>query len=402
MAETTYKDAAAAGFTTLACQFATCDFTGNFWFAGNAFHTLLDYMVLANVKDTNGVVRTAYSLYTKLLPQSDWWHDDYAWWGNALLIALDNRVQLGYGDPSNDPLFKQIAQSIVDCFDNSLKEPGDWGIYNFGSTNPDAKDHAAGSSNFAGGVYNIRPDSEMTGIMQGRNSVTNEGFWLLSLGLAGRNPTGSRYQRKALDMMAWYKQWFTYVPPKGGNGLFNADGLVLERPTGNSTYPQWYWTGDQGLFAHAVYSSATDGNLAISIIKKTIDKMKDSNGVLHEDWSFTTNGLNDYNIDYATGKGIFMRSLTQVGLPWGMSFKDFITTNAGYIWTNQNTATCNGSSGPQFTLNWDRVPGPNYEPDILTLWDGSHQDLCDLIMQGSGQDALNAAMRVAPDGVIKS
>jgi hypothetical protein len=69
----------------------------------------------------------------------------------------------------------------------------------------------------------------------------------------------------------------------------------------------------------------------------------------------------------------------------------FIKTNASAIWANRNRST------NQFTFNWDRAAG--YEPDPLRV-NGKSDALCDLIMQASGQDALNAAMWIAPNDPI--
>jgi hypothetical protein len=122
----TYATAAAKGFLQLVSLYKTSDlFKDNFWFAGNAFHTCLDYMIYAKVNDANGkgvigndvngnrVVQKALDIYNSLLPPPPapppgWWRDDYGWWGNAFVLAYNNRAPLGYGDSAYDALFNDI------------------------------------------------------------------------------------------------------------------------------------------------------------------------------------------------------------------------------------------------------------------------------------------------------
>jgi hypothetical protein len=112
----TYATAADKGFQYLVSLYQTPDmFKDNFWFGGNAFHTCLDYMIYAKVNDTNGVVQTAHDIYIKLVtpplppaPPPGWWRDDYGWWGNAFVLAYNNRAPLGYGDSAYDALFNDI------------------------------------------------------------------------------------------------------------------------------------------------------------------------------------------------------------------------------------------------------------------------------------------------------
>ena len=124
------------------------------------------------------------------------------------------------------------------------------------------------------------------------------------------------------------------------------------------------------------------------IAKSTISNMTDGQGVLHENLGFQTL-LGQFLADYATGKGIFMRNLSELNAAAGNQFDTFIKLNAASIWCNRVKGTC------QFKFNWDSAPG--YEPDILT---GKSQDLCNLIMQAAAQDALNAAVRISPNGQI--
>jgi hypothetical protein len=82
--------------------------------------------------------------------------------------------------------------------------------------------------------------------MQGRNSVTNEVYGLLSDGCATIytfHP--NKYTDAGVATANWFRRW---LPVTGGTGLLDSNGLVLERPLGNVAYPAWCWSGDQGLF----------------------------------------------------------------------------------------------------------------------------------------------------------
>jgi hypothetical protein len=120
--------------------------------------------------------------------------------------------------------------------------------------------------------------------------------------------------------------------------------------------------------------------------------MQDQYGILHENLDFMREDyLQQFLGDYATGKGIFMRSLAQVNVGPVRPFDKFITDNAAAVWCNRGTS----SAANQFTFNWNH--NPNYEPIVLP--GGKSDALNNVIMQAAGQDALNAALHIAPDTV---
>jgi hypothetical protein len=370
----TFKSAAGKGFTELARQYKIPGiFSGNFWFGGNTFHTCLDYMVGAGGGDPQNIVQTAYNVYKDAQTNTGWWRDDYAWWGDSFVLALNNRPTLGY----SQDLFDAMTTAAEFCWRQLRNNQSNT---TYGST---PKDNAAGTANITGGAYNVFTDQDQPP-MQGRNSVTNEGFWLLSVGLAQRNPTAPAYAQAATAMANWYQQWLTLpnrVP--GAVGILNPNGLVLERPTGNSTAPAWYWSGDQGLFSRALFTSnsVADRQKALDIANATIGHMTDGQGVLHENLGFMNyQPLTQFLGDYATGKGIFMRSLVELNVGPVRPFDGFIKKNATEVWCKKGTP----DNASQFLFNWNRAPG--YEPNVLS--GGKSADLNNLIMQAAGQDAL--------------
>jgi hypothetical protein len=312
---------------------------------------------------------------------------DYGWWGNAFVLAWNNRVPLGYGDSKYDGLFNDIFSYTDDCWAKLQETWLDSGPYGI------PQDHAAGSASIVGGAFNVPVDDPHNWIMQGRNSVTNEVHWLLSHGCAKIHPPPpNKYTYAGNATTKWFQQWLSLT---GGTGLLDSDRLVLERPTGNGTYAAWRWTGDQGLFIKQFYD-ITNGRQTALDIANNVNMYFMPNNILHEDLSFLDHpGLSDFVVDYATGKGVFMRGLVYVSMKEpGNPFADLIKLNASAIWRTRLVDI----EANQFAYNWDGAAGQ--EPAELKPIGDKSQNLCYLVMQGAGQDALNAAMLIAPNDQI--
>jgi hypothetical protein len=166
MMEYTFRTAAAQGYALLSQQYTTTDFSGNFWFAGNTLHTCLDYLINAGLADTaNGkILEAGYELYTQLVNEQAWWSDDYGWWGDTFVLAISQRNALGYGSSGYNSLFNALFTAADYCW-QQLRNSGSDDTYGV------PKDHAAGSANIRGGVYNQPGDTQDSPSMQGRNSV---------------------------------------------------------------------------------------------------------------------------------------------------------------------------------------------------------------------------------------
>jgi hypothetical protein len=384
---TTYREAAATGFDLLATQYLTTEpiFYNDFWFAGNTLHTCLNYLIAAKEADGKAILQHAHELYHDLTDGREWWHDDYGWWGNAFAVAIENREALGYGGTQHDPLFRALLVDAHDCFE---KLRSSWSDETYGGE----RDNADGSADITGGTFNLRDQPPMSG----RNSVTNEVFWILSRHLSklGGNPDYAKYAELERE---WFGRWQAYAGGDGRkNGLFNGDGLVLERPLGNMSVPAWYWSGDQGLFMAANPFTT----LAIDIAKAVEAHMTDGDKILHEWMGF----LSDFTADYATGKGIFMRSAGQINLALKEPlFSDFIKKNGAAVWFNRVKEDDPGNQRVrnQFTFNWNPGhPVPGSEPEFLEGY--KTPALCNLIMQTAGLEALTANLWLWPDDQVGS
>jgi hypothetical protein len=113
--------------------------------------------------------------------------------------------------------------------------------------------------------------------------------------------------------------------------------------------------------------------------------MTDRNGILHENVAVLKEGqvFSSFISDYATGKGIFMRSLGAFDTGHVEGLSEFILKNADAVWASRG-------DGDQFSFNWNPSIG-NHEPAT-----GMKAELDPLIFQTAGLDALDAALRIAP------
>jgi hypothetical protein len=409
----TYQSAAQAGFGLLYKHFTNGydnntdkytgkTFDGNFWFAGNTLHTCLNYLIATKANQNTPalatvLIRAGRRIYLTLKDESDWWRDDYAWWGNAFAVAFQNRDTFGLAPIQYDDLFNDIRQYMLDCWNNLN---GNWRATTYNHKVPgfpgQRSDNAASPVEIPiyGGVFNHAPDT-VDGSMSGRNCVTNEGFWILSGHVERYFPTDPGVIERKGQPEEWFDRWLA------DGTLLDDQGRVLERPTGNASSKGWYWLGDQGLFIDALSAAGFDSY--ITVIKRIAAAVTKS-PILHENMDFVADGLGEYIADYATGKGILMRGLAALNLKISnRPFASFIKKNAAAVWSSRNATT------NQFTFNWDSSPpaqgtniAPLQEPKVLRV-NGKSDALCDLIMQAAGQDALNAALSVAaPNEPIRS
>lgn len=381
----TYRSAAEAGFELLVTQYKTPHiFDGNFWFGGTTLHTCLNYLVAARQTDKSAqILPAAYAVYRGLHDKPGWWKDDYGWWGVAFAFAIEHRRALGYGSAAHDGMFHDLLAAAESCWEQIAANWRDY-EYNYEVRHGWSDNAAAYVPEIIGGTFNHAPDSTSPPL-SGRNSVTNEGFWILSQRLERLIPMNKRYDFFAGQERWWFTHWLTYPKRhRGAAGILNEAGLVLERPTGNEIDPAWFWSGDQGLFIQAL---GNNGALANSIAAAVVANMTDASGVLHENVQFLKfPDLQTFAGDYGTGKGIFMRNFMPLLLANPGRYASFVKSSASAVW-------CNRSSGNQFTYNWN--PAAGGEPAILRVA-GKSDALCNLIMQGAGLEALTAAVSVAP------
>ncbi len=370
-----------------------------FWHAGNTLDTCVTYLVQAKQKDNDPnvlfvssgekIFRTSQGIYPYDPPgpgtpdRPTWWRDDYGWWGIAFLNAVQNAGPLGV-----DALVDACKARADLCWRIMKK---DW------DANKDEKGNHLGVRN------DPRPPPYGQPIA---NTITNVLFLVLSL---------RRYEISLLpgnkpdpDALATAKDvfdWFYNAPPcedsspTGANGLYNKQNLIRY-------YPSHYqddraWSADQGWLWRACVDldrHDTDKDRKAKY-KEVSDKLW--NAVLKN--VFDANGIvrelrNDYNfdIDFATGIGVFMRQFAYVNAninsswvgqqyPWAPQIRD----SAQGAWTNsdwdRDYTEYNLPSGCWYAGGTDYF---SQESSAFGLWQ--------LTMRTAAQDAFNAYMTVPP------
>lgn len=361
----------------------------NFWFLGNALHAGLRALIATGGRDATSLLPYGLEAFRAVAgtDAGGIWRDDYGWWGGAFCTAIRNRAALGYGDPAHDALFDALLAESVRCW---KKLEGNWSDTAYSAE----IDHAAHDADVVGGAFNVAPDGSDSPQLAGRNSVTNAGFWLLSLELEAITKDRS-FGSRALALSSWVGAWEARGRA-GQPGLRDDRGLVFERPTGNAVFPAWTWSGDQGAVAidslrqleKQMGPPYTD-SLAAQLVIAARDGLS-VEGILTEDLAFRSE-FDQFTVDYSTGKGICLRYLSDVcatlGPEWtAREFGTFITANASSVWARRDPAT------GDLPFAWGAVQ-PR-EP--IT----GHEDIQPLVFHVSALDALSAASRFWPDAPI--
>lgn len=281
-----------------------------FWHVGRTLNTVFDYITQngidapADVQRYNDEMRPACErFYLKEAGppnNQNWWWDDYGWWGLAHLATGD-------------------LQRAKDCW----LRMSTYGL-DRGQLDPD----------YRGGCWNHTTGQDPPGC---QNSVTNSTFFLLSLRLLNNSSFKTDPLRKEiLAASGGWASWFDHWMGRSG-ALLNPLQLVRERPVGDdeNLFPRgapdyevgWIWTGDQGLAlawaAEAFELAGTDWNAifpgapyrarAVQLagqIRRGMAPLFDADGVLHEA-PYSANSWGNYNIDYSSGRGVFMRYLSR-------------------------------------------------------------------------------------------
>jgi hypothetical protein len=365
---------------------------GCFWMAGNAFHTAVECMV--NTQQTDfGLAQEAVAFFDAHTtppnhppwwakahngqpPEFGYWVDDYGWWGNAFIYSYLHADALGYNADFKNVLLLYATncwQALHACWDPTP----------IPVTTKDGM-----PANITGGI----PNTSGNGLLAGRNCVTNECFWRLSTYLyKAYGPDGQNYLDPNTNVNNFFAQAKDY-----GILFYSSNGLVLERFFGlpNTDHPTWTWLGDQGLFLACCYFNlypngptqpwSDPTELFNNVIKANTTP---DQTVLHEGlapWSGSPPGSPDFRLDYACGKGTFMRNLMYLTSDYHdknfgnqSPYDDFIRTNAIAVWKYlQNGGLC-----PFYWSNDGTEPAS---------W-GYDQEVANAVLYAAGLSAINAA-----------
>lgn len=396
---TTFREAADAGYLKLVALWnkgnafnpPTDAGGGRFWMAGNTVQVAVDYLVQTQQSDKLGYMADAVSFFETWVKDNDpdpknWknngtWVDDYGWWGIALIKAYEYSSILGY---DKDPVLKgKIEKHVKDCW---TAMHGAWDPTRVPNDDPNI--------NIVGGINNSIQGVTDKVKLAGRNCVTNEVYWLLSL-LMARVMNDKSYLDPATDASAWFTAAINaniLSRVDMINGQEDYTNLVLERFKGvpNYTEPKvdnLVWTGDQGLFIGASIENVAQNRsdqpgllAAYNIADSVKQRMTLKNQVVHEELF----KIADYRMDYAGGKGVFMRNLQVLNVidhkESNGQYDPIIKANASAVWNNR-------LQDQRFRYYWNaELP----EPDVAT-WK-YNKTIVDAVLHAAGLSALTAAL----------
>jgi hypothetical protein len=392
----------------------------DFWKGGNTLDAYVNYLVIANEtdedpKDPNdpnkrNFIAKSLEFFKKKPYPSGHWLDDWAWWGNAFVNAYNHADDIGAKDQKEACL--QAAKYSWDLlYANAVKNR------KYGDNDQDKIPIGAGYAawnNKSAEDYNPKDCPEVP------NTVTNAGFWALSIGLW--ETTGDKkYRQSIMDTFGWFH--FFWLLNNGGpsgneNLFFNKQHLVRE--TVNPwTHNPWCtddrnraWTADQGVMLYVLWktrSIATDDRQKENLSKMFeqlyggfiteagTDHSKNSlihNFVLNE---FKTDDKakgdhGNFNCNYSTGPGVFMRyvaKLVQEERKEGkdnrfyLMFHPFVVSSSESAWKYRD--------GGQIGSWWSKPLNESVYKDEYPLPD---VDIWRLALQVSGLDLFVAEMIV--------
>jgi hypothetical protein len=388
IAMTTVQQAAATGLATLSTlwdhgqAFQQPDCGGCFWMAANAYQAAIDQLCAANSTDTYGFTQDALIFFESKISNPDptqwpttygYWVDDYAWWGIAFLTAYIHNGILGL---TSDQVQK-IAKHGYGCWQAMQTA---WDPTSLSWTNSPGQ-----AVQITGGI----PNTTGSGLLAGRNCVTNESYWRLCQVL------NAAFNNNYDDPKTYESDFF--IQALNQNILFDGDGLVLQRFLGlpPSPTPNFNWLGDQGLFAIccffnvATHQDALNVTLAQNLIA-TVSQKKTLDGVLHEDLGFGLDELIPFRLDYACGKGTFMRNLAPINVATpAPGYHDMIWRNAVAVWKNR-------LPDGQFPYYWNAEQS---EPPA-TAWGGYVPAVVKPVLHAAGLSAITAALPFAANNNI--
>ena len=132
---------------------------------------------------------------------------------------------------------------------------------------------------------------------------------------------------------------------------------------------------------------------ARAVALRVVQNMTDTSLVLHDTLPPNT----DFNDDYATGKGAFMRNWVLWNDPAfpkpADKFRELVAANATSAWNNRPWAsdTSNSSKKYQFGFNWN--PAAGGEPTFPGRTNNPSNFTC-LVLQTAGLSAMNAVLEL--------
>lgn len=384
----------------------------DFWKAGNTLHCLVNYLVTRGKKDMSlpgapQFVKRAYDiLFDKLPYGTGHWRDDYGWWGNAFVAAYKNAKNLGLDDETTEKCRDGALECWICLHDSAC--------FNEKDTNPADKYLGAGYAAWNEGNvvdYLKTPDT----YYQTPNTVTDVGFWALSLGMYEHVQNDEKYLESARKTFDWFRSF-------PDDMLINKYALVQEtmnpaahpgwcKPDRTTQSLQRAWTADQGAFIYCLLKTLSfepkdsDRYKKMSALAQLLCQgyLNVTNTLIGKDWvwrEFVHNPIaggdhSNFNNNYATGPGVLVRYLPDSFplMPVDGFYANVRSTMAKAITTSANAAWNNRAAANQIQLWYqkglDKTPYEEY-------YGTPNDDIWQFAFQTGALDLFVALLKVQP------
>ena len=331
-----------------------------YWHMGNTLDASVTFLVQDSRRDTAGIVAKSYPLFMIKVgtPEAPgWWRDDYGWWGIGFLNAAE---------PAHAKILGLDGPALANCM--AAAKLG-WQIMNHDW-----------EANHHDGVRN-----DPSGKLTETNTITNVLFMMLSLRLY---KASNMEDQQALNAARGVFDWFYNAkpPPQSTSGLFNKQNLIRYKP--GPELDERAWCADQGWFWRAcidLFAFDNDVNRrtkidqVLALLQPAVLNNVFVNGIVKE-LPYPQN----YDADFATGPGVFMRQFAIINAArTNDRYDDIIRRTAEAAWHYSKFAN------PPASGAWGC-----WYPDNCVYTDADNGKLWMLTLKTSAQDAFNAWMTV--------
>jgi hypothetical protein len=339
----------------------------DYWKAGNTLDAAINYMVVTNTSDEKGRIQDSYEyIYSKALYPAHW-RDDYGWWGNAFVNACRPAHAKILG--LNTTQVKTYLEAAEACWD-VLRESADENQKYYDDCEDEELKRNLPSY---GGGYATWNKNSVADYIKNRtldrvpNTVTNVGYWALTIGLYELTKD-VKYLQPMAQTFLWFNKMKTWLHLTESM-LLNKNNLIRETVNPWDHTQKWCydtsraWTADQGTFLYCLWKS-----------------MK-----------------YNFNDNYCTGPGVLIRyvSLIEDKYVQGL-FVETIKNSAINAWEYRDKDPQQPQEITNQILCWYApIRDTQYKDRFLKDNDGDNAPIWYFALQASGLDVLVAALRVS-------
>ncbi|RTL42357.1 MAG: hypothetical protein EKK48_10205 [Candidatus Melainabacteria bacterium] len=404
----------------------------DYWKTGNTVDCVINYLVQTNQKDEKRRIRDSFDYVYAHLLYPDHWRDDYGWWGNALVNACrpasngkpSHAAILGFTDEDVD----QFLAGAKECW-NVLRKSADENLQYYNNCTDTALKKVLPS--LGGGYCAWNHDSvekylSDKSITYVPNTVTNVGYWALSIGLYEITPGSAQAEKlKYKEAIEETLNWFITVSNQKYDNesiLLNTKNLIRETVNPWAHSEKWChdasrgWTADQGVYLYCLYKCLTIfphlstpiNALFLPVREGFMPNSGNSSNTLVCDGSFREyvtlpvpedydSNVGNFNDNYCTGPGVLVRYLAAATDPIIYQYiKPVVKRSVETVWTNrdQDPKQDKVKIKNQILCWWEPIRDSDYSDRFLKDNDGRNEEIWYLALQASGLDLFTAALRM--------